>query len=314
MCPDLHPEMEAFLEQRQEASILPTHTLSPEEARRQSKDLYASTTDPEPVGEVEYFDIQTQDGNLRLRAYIPDRDRPYPVLIWFHGGGFVVGGLDTADATCRALTAETGRLVISVDYRLAPEHPFPAAVRDCYQATEWVSSYIPSLGGDSDSISIGGSSAGGTLAAVTALMARDRDGPSLQAQILIYPMTNYDKPMDSYEEYKDGYGLPVETVRWYKNQYISRDIDGYHPYAFPLSGISLHDLPPAIVVTAEFDPLRDEAIEYMRSLSNTGISVFHHEYEGFIHGFFGLLNDPSLPEAREAVRKVASDLSNITDQ
>lgn len=309
----LHPDVEAFLERRRDEGVLPPHTLSPSDARRRSERLYASDGDVEPVGRVDDVEIRGPDGPLKLRVYVPDGDGPHPVLVWFHGGGFVVGGLDTADATCRALTVEAKRIVVSVEYRLAPEHPFPAAVRDCYRATEWVTANVERFDGLPQTTAVGGASAGGTLAAVTALRSRDRDAPGLQAQVLVYPMTNYDRPMESYEEFADGYGLSVESARWFVNQYVERDVDGYHPYAFPLQARSLSDLPPAVVVTAGFDPLRDEAIAYVERLADAGVRISHHDYEGVVHGFFGLLTEPSVDCAREAVEAVASDLDGGVD-
>ncbi len=294
-----------------EQGVPPLSALSVGGARRLLDDLF--TFDPEqlpPVGRVRDLSIPGGDvgTELPVRVYEPDADGPAPVVVYFHGGGWVVGNLDTHDATCRTLAAESGSVVVSVDYRLAPEHPFPAPVEDCYAALEWVAENAAVVGGDPGRLAVAGDSAGGNLAAAVALLARDRDGPSLAHQVLVYPVTDFDLTTDSYEENAEGYFLTREDMAWFWDHYLERPVDRSNPYAAPLQARDLSNLPPATVVTAGFDPLRDEGVAYADRLDEAGTSVSHHHYEGVIHGFFGMVVEPELEPAHDAVRAVCADL------
>ena len=312
------PEVRTVLEAMHSEGVLPFHALSVPGARRYLEDLFTSDAEPRPVGRVRDLSIRGPDGGeLPIRVYEPDAgddgtagsEEPRPALVWFHGGGFVLGNLDSVDPACRALCVETDRVVVSVNYRHAPEHPFPAAPEDCYAGTRWVVDHAEHLGIDPDRVAVGGPSAGGNLAAVVALLARDRDGPDIERQVLVYPVTNRVRAFDSYEENGEGYFLTHADMEWFHGHYLERAVDARNPYAYPLEARYLGGLPPASVVTAGFDPLRDEGIAYAERLADDGVEVAHHHYPGMIHGFFSMLTDPEIERAWDALGAVADDLS-----
>jgi acetyl esterase len=208
--------------------------------------------------------------------------------VWFHGGGWVIGDLDGADATARHLTVGAGCVVVSVDYRLAPETKFPGAADDCYAATQWAIQQATQINGDPGRVAVGGDSAGGNLAAVVALMARDRGAPPLAFQLLVYPVTHCDFTTDSYERCADGYLLSRASMQWYWDHYLRSPADAANAYAAPLVATDLSRLPAALVITAEFDPLRDEGEAYARRLQAAGVPTTCSRYDGMIHGFFGM--------------------------
>ncbi len=210
------------------------------------------------------------------------------MLVFFHGGGWVIGDLETPDGTCRALANRAGCVVVSVDYRLAPENKFPAAPQDTYAATQWVAANAASIHVDPARIAVGGDSAGGNLAAVTAQMARDRGGPRLVFQLLVYPVIDGACDTASYRDNAEGYLLTKDMMRWFWNHYVRDAEDLFNPIASPLRARSLKGLPPALVQTAEFDPLRDEGEAYAAQLKQAGVPVRLTRYNGMIHGFFGM--------------------------
>jgi acetyl esterase len=228
-------------------------------------------------------------GEVPVRIYSPagTASQLLPALIWFHGGGWVLGSLDSADFICRGIANRAGCRVISTEYRLAPEAAFPAAVDDCLAVTRWVAADAAELGVDANYIAVGGDSSGGNLAAVVALLARDRGGPSLVFQVLVYPITNHRFDTPSYRDYADGYFLTRDAMVWFWSHYLADANDGNSPLASPLRAATLSGLPPAIVVTAEFDILRDEAEAYAARLRAEGVAVDLVRYDGQIHGFFG---------------------------
>ncbi len=244
--------------------------------------------DLESVARVEDREIPGPSGRLPVRIYVPDRAGPHGALVYFHGGGFVFCNLDTHDATCRSLANAAGCVVVSVDYRLAPEHPFPAAPEDCYAATRWTAEYAPSLGIDPARIAVGGDSAGGNLAAVVALMARERGGPPLRFQLLVYPVTDAACETESFHENAQGYLLTAGMMRWFWSRYLPGDADAAHPLASPLRAPDLSGLPPALCITAEYDPLRDEGEAYAARLRAAGVPVRGSRYDGVFHGFFSM--------------------------
>jgi acetyl esterase len=222
-----------------------------------------------------------------VRVYRPAADDPLPVVVYFHGGGWVIGDIATHDTTCQRLAAGVPAVVVSVDYRLAPEHRFPAAVDDCDAATAWVSAHAAELGGDATRLAVAGDSAGGNLAAVVALRARHAHGPAIAFQLLVYPATDLTRSLPSHTENGEGYLLDTDAMTWFINQYLV-DADPRHPDASPLFVDDLAGLPPALVVTAEFDPLRDEGEAYAQRLRDAGVDVTTSRYDGMIHGFYGL--------------------------
>jgi acetyl esterase len=234
------------------------------------------------------------------------------VLVWYHGGGWVLGDLETADASCRELAVRAGCLVVSVEYRLAPEHPFPAGVDDAWEALGWVAEHAAELGGDPARLAVGGDSAGGTLAAVVTHRARDRGGPPIAFQLLVYPVTDLRLGHPSVEDNADGYVLTRDSMLWFRSHYVgANEADVLNPLASPLLAEDHSGLPPALIITAGYDPLRDEGEAYGRKLEEAGVPVTVHRYEGQIHGFFAMVAlldgaKEALDEAAEALRDALS--------
>lgn len=240
------------------------------------------------VGDITESHIDGPAGPLRLRIYRPAVDGARPVILFFHGGGWVLCSLDTHDNVCRELCDGTGAVVVSVDYRLAPEHRYPAAIDDCYAALEWASSHAGEIGGDPSRIAVAGDSAGGNLAAAVALKARDTGGPAIVGQLLVYPVTDFPSDaMASYAENGEGYGLTRRSMEHYWEQYLG-DAPADASYAAPLRAGDLSKLPPACIITAEYDVLRDEGEAYGGALQAAGVPVEVIRYDGVNHGFFSL--------------------------
>lgn len=303
----LDPQVKAVMEQVAAAGLPPNPTLTPEEARRNMAVRTALTAgEPQQVATVADRWIPGPAGQLMVRVYSPAGTGPFPILVYFHGGGFVVGSVDTHDALCRAITNASGCLVVSVDYRLAPEYPFPAAVQDSYAATEWVAAHGAELNGDPARIAVGGDSAGGNLAAVVALVAREQGGPALRYQLLIYPVTDYGFDTLSYRQNGTGYMLSRADMEWYWKHYLASEADGRHPHVSPLRAEELRGLPPALVITAEFDPLRDEGEAYAARLKEAGVSVVLSRYEGVIHNFVRL--HTVLDQGKRAIQEIGTAL------
>ena len=267
----------------------------------------------EDVARTEDRVIPGADGTeLPIRIYWPSTsDEPLPVVVFFHGGGWVIGGIDSHDGQVREMVNRTAMVYVSVDYRLAPEARFPAAAEDCYAATQWVAANAASIGADAERLGVAGDSAGGNLAAVVALMARDRGGPAIAYQLLIYPCCDMDSnAWPSQTENGTGYFLTKESMDWFYGQYA--DVaDRDNPYASPIRADDLSGLPPACVITAEFDPLRDEGEAYGARLQEAGVACEVHRYDGMFHGFFGMtLAIPGAVAAQEtAAAAVQAGLS-----
>ncbi len=292
---DVHPEIQAFLQQVAEAGLPSIQELSPEAAREQFEEgmrARLKVFPAPPVAAVDDRKIPGPAGPIPIRVY-HDSDAvggARPVLAWFHGGGHVIGSLDTHDAIARNLCREAGCLVVSVDYRMGPEHPFPAAVEDCVAAVRWLAEHGGEIGADRERIAIGGDSAGGNLAAVAALLARDEGGPALRHQLLVYPVTDYRCRGVSYERYARGYGtLEAESMLWFRRHYLGGPDRAGDWRASPLLAADHSGLPPALVITAGCDVLRDEGVAYAERLAESGTPCEHAPFAGMIHGFFGLL-------------------------
>ncbi len=281
---------------------------SPAQARRDVRILAAATSRVESVAKVADRTIPGPGGPLPLRMYTPRRGRlPRPVLVWFHGGGFVVGDLFSADATCRALANRSGAVVVSVDYRLAPEHPPPAAVEDCVAATRWVATHAGDLGGDPGRVAVGGDSAGGALAALVALAAR-KAGPLIVFQLLIYPATDLALAHPSVADYSGpGSFLDQDTLAWFARHYLDGR-DPADPALSPFYAADLAGLPPALVITAECDPVRDDGEAYAARLRAAGGAADVARYPGQLHGFFAM--DLLFPAARRAQRRAGEALAD----
>jgi len=268
------------------------------------REMLALTPRPqgEPVASVEDRAITANGAQIPLRIYRPEGGPAVtPALVWFHGGGWVIGSLDGSDFGCRIMANASGCTVISVDYRLAPEYKFPTAVDDCLAVTKWVAENGPELGVDGARIAVGGDSAGGNLAAVVSQLARDGGGPAIASQALVYPVTNYDFSTASYRDNAEGYLLERDSMEWFWGHYLRSEADGASTKASPLRHTNLAGLPPAIVLTAEFDPLRDEGEAYAKRMRAAGVPVEARRYDGQIHGFFA---NPAIDDGSEAARHV----------
>ena len=243
-----------------------------------------------------------------VRIYRPRAGAVLPVLVYFHGGGFVVGDLDTHDGGCRNLAAGADCLVVAVHYRLAPEHRFPAATDDCTAVARWVLQHAGEIGGDPGRVAVGGDSAGGNLAAVAALRLRDEGAAPLAGQLLVYPMSHMASPVEgSMVSNGDGYFLRTPDITWFETTYLGDGADAAHPHASPLLAKDHGRLPPALVITAEFDPLYDQGARYHAKLTDAGVASTHSDYKGAIHGFFGMDSEPS----RRAVAAASAWLKRV---
>ncbi|MFI9786782.1 alpha/beta hydrolase [Kitasatospora sp. NPDC051984] len=293
----LHPQAEAMRAQRAAAGTPPLYTRTLAEARAADlADIRAAAGNPEPVGSVEELTVDGPGGPLPLRVYRPEVDAQLPVLLYLFGGGWTLGSPDTSDAICRRLTNAVGCVTVSVGYRLAPEHPFPAAVHDVIAAAEWIAAHAAELGADAERIAVAGDSAGGNLAAALTLAAHERGGPAIRHQLLVYPNTDHAADTPSVREHDDPLLFNRRSVAWYWGHYLADPADGANPLASPLRAPSLAGLPPATVITAEYDPLRDEGEAYAEALRAAGVPVELRRYEGMPHGFFamaGVLDDGS---------------------
>lgn len=302
----LDPQAQQVMEQIAALGFPPVYKVTPAQARANAK-ARPRAAGPE-VAKVEDRRIPGPGVEIPVRIYTPAGSGPFPILAWFHGGGWVVGDLDSADATARHLAVGSRSVVVSVDYRLAPETRFPGAADDCYAATQWAVRNAAALNGDAQRIAVGGDSAGGNLAAAVALMARDRQGPALAFQLLVYPVTQRNFTTGSYQRCAEGYMLTKASMEWYWEQYLKTDIDATNPYAAPIVATNLSGLPAALVITAEFDPLCDEGEAYGQRLQAAGVATTCTRYDGMIHGFFGMAGvldkgKQAIAEASEALRK-----------
>ena len=305
----LDPQIMQVMEQVAALGLPQAHTVSPAEARANAK-LRPRAPGPE-VAKVEDRNIPGPDGDVPVRIYTPEGDGPFPILAWYHGGGWVVGDLESADGSARNLCVGGQCVVVSVDYRLAPETKFPGPAEDCWAATTWAADNASSFNGDPTRLAVGGDSAGGNLAAAMCLMAADRGGPEIAFQLLVYPVTDADLNSVSYGENGEGYSLTKATMQWYWDHYLSGGEDAANPYAAPLQAKSLAGQPPALVITAEYDPLRDEGEAYAKRLREAGVEATSTRYDGVIHGFFSMgavvdKGQQAVDEASAALRKAFS--------
>src|SRR5438105_7960678 len=282
----LDPDAQALLDMVKEANRPAFETVTPAEARA----LFMAgrpvlAPEPMPVAELRDLAIPGPAGPIPARLYRATATGTLPVLVFFHGGGWVVGDVESHDTVCRHLANCAGCAVVSVDYRLAPEHKFPAAVEDCFAATAWVADNAAALGVDAGGLAVGGDSAGGNLAAVVSLLARDKGVPRIAYQLLIYPATDAAMRHDSIARYAEGYVLTRATMRWFYDQYLRTPEDAADWRVSPLLASDLAGLPPAFVLTAGYDPLCDEGDSYAARLAAAGVPVEHRRFAGQIHGF-----------------------------
>ena len=305
----LHPKMKYFLE-----NLLPVYPegyqVTVEDIRERTSRMLA---EGEPVYKVEDRSIEGPESLLPIRVYTPSEESPLPIIVFFHGGGFVYGDLDTHDSVCRALANVSNHIVVAVDYRLAPEHPFPAAPNDCYAAAKWVYEHAEELNGDASRLSLVGDSAGGNLSAAVSLMAKEKGGLEIAKQILIYPSTDIKSgnKYPSYEENSEGYFLTKETMGLFGRAYIQDESLRYHPYTAPMLAEDVSGLPPTMIITAEFDPLRDEGEAYGEKLRQAGVEVDVHRENGLIHGFFNLF---SIMKSDEDIHYIYNYMAEFLDR
>ena len=306
--PNLHPQIQHVLKVMEGLNLSAIEAMTPEEARAQMEATAKSRkAEPLPVARVEERSIPGPDGEIRLRLYWPNASGPeprktVPAIVYYHGGGHVIGSLDTHDFVARNLCAGVGALVASVDYRMGPEHRFPAAVDDSVAALDWVAANAASLGADPDRLGVHGDSAGANLAAVVAIIARDWGAPALRLQSLVYPVADYRMKTASYRKYATGCGiLTAEAMKWFRDHYLRTPADAEDWRASPIKA-NLKGVAPAIVITAECDVLHDEGEAYAAALKKAGVAVEYREYAGMIHAFFGMV--PAVDDAMNAQRQV----------
>ena len=307
----LHPQARALLDMLVERGVPPTHTLSPADARRFYRERRALTQpEPPPIGLVRNLAAPGPNGPIPLRLYQPQADARRgdapPAMVYFHGGGWVIGDLDTHDTLCRQLALASGCALVAVDYRMGPEHRFPAAVDDCLAATRWVHANAAQLHVDAGRLAVGGDSAGGNLAAVVSLALRDAGGPAIAFQLLIYPATDQRRGAPSHTSNGQGYLLTSQTMDYFHDHYIPDKAMDLDWRASPLLHPDLSKLPPALVLTADYDPLRDEALQYSQRLSEAGNRATHILFERQIHGFITM--GRIIDEANAAVSICAAEL------
>jgi acetyl esterase len=312
----LHPQVAAFLAGLPAADTRPVSEISVAEVRQQFNDMVnARHDDPIPVGSIETLQIPGPAGDIAVRLYRPaengeiETDLP-PLLVYYHGGGHVVGSLDSHDSVARGLCREARCVVASVDYRLAPEHLFPAAIDDSYAATKWLAEHTDQIGARSGSLAVAGDSAGGNIAAVVSLIARDdRTGPSIDFQLLMYPVADYTCTADSHRTYATGFGgLTADRMLWFQQQYLPDVAAADDWRASPIKGSDLSALPPALVITAECDVLHDEGVAYARAMSDAETTDEHIDWPGMIHGFVS--SAAIFDEGRAALSLAAERLQN----
>ncbi|NEA34118.1 alpha/beta hydrolase [Streptomyces sp. SID13031] len=295
----LDPQVEELRAKREADNVPQLYTQTLAEARAADlASIQAGGGDVDPVHHVR--DLVMEESGLVLRIYRPAGDGPLPTLVYFFGGGWTLGSIETGDGVCRRLANLVPCQVIAVGYRLAPENPFPAAVHDCHRATQWIAAHAVELGVDVARLAVGGDSAGGNLAAATTLLARE-SGPSLAAQLLIYPNTLYGSDTASMRAGDDPFLFNRTSVNWYWKHYLPNDADGTNPLASPLLAASHAGLPPALVITAEFDPLRDEGEYYAEKLYAAGVPTELTRYDGMVHGFY------TMSGVLDAARKALTD-------
>lgn len=282
----LSPKTQKYLDQLKTLNIPPKHTLPIAQVRKAAIERASLITDKTPVASVSERIISGEGGELRVRIYAPQANSPVPLIVYFHGGGWASNNLDTHDELCRKLCLETASVVVAPDYRLAPEAKFPAGLEDCAMATIWAADYSAEWNADPQRLVLAGDSSGANFAAVLAQQFRQNGGPAIAGQILFYPVTDHYEPgTESYRTFREGYGLTSADMAWFWDLYLPGKSAADDPRASPLRAKSFEGLPPALVITAEFDPLVDEGHAYALNLQQAGVPTTYHCYEGTIHGF-----------------------------
>jgi acetyl esterase len=313
----LHPQAEAYLAQMAAAALPPTWEVGAPAARERARAGLGLVPPGPELTRVEDWSVAGSAGEIPVRVYWPSAETGLPILMWFHGGGWVLGSVDAADPLCRRLADRSGAIVVSVEYRMAPEDPAPASSDDCYAVTEWASKHASELGGDASRLAVGGASAGGNLAAAVALQARDASGPAIAHQLLFYPVTDSRMETASYAARAEGFGLSREAMEWFWDCYVPpggavsrEDVRVSPAHAADLSG-----LPSAQVLTAEYDPLCDEGEVYGARLAAAGVEVRVERLTGHLHGFANNAHlfdaaEQSITDASEELRRVMAAVAS----
>ena len=302
----LDPQAQKLVDAFAALNLKPVEESTVEEARESIRSRTAALGPFEDVASATDHRVPVKNGEITVRVYSPGGKGPLPALVFYHGGGWVIGDLYTHDGICRSIANAANCIVASVDYRMAPEQKYPVAVEDSYAGFAWVLANAGKLGVDARRVAVGGDSAGGNLAAAVSLMARDRGTTLPVQQTLIYPVTNHSYDTPSYHENATGFLLTRDAMRWFWNHYLARDAQGKEPYASPLLAQSLAGLPPALVITAGCDPLRDEGEAYAARLRDAGVPVTLTRYEGIFHGFIRMTR--LLDKAKAALDEIAGSL------
>lgn len=306
---NLDPQAKAYLEMFSQMPLI--QSLDAQTVREMFALAPPVEVELAPLAKIEDRMIPVaDDAEIKVRIYTPEGQGPFPLFVYYHGGGWVIGDLETADPSCRMIANRTGRVVVSVDYRLAPEYKFPIPVEDSYAALKWVSENAVAINGNASNLVIGGDSAGGNLSAVVSLIAKEQNGPDIAAQVLIYPVTALGYDTKSYQEFQTGFGLDRDLMIWFGNYYINNDEDTKNKYIAPLLAEDLSNLPPAYVITAENDVLRDEGLFYAERLKDAGVKVETIIESGLVHGYF--TNMAVFPERiKQSISRFAKFLSEI---
>ncbi|MDF0725410.1 alpha/beta hydrolase [Cytobacillus sp. S13-E01] len=307
----LDPQAKVLLDMMAAAGAPALETLSPKLAREAfgvSQERLRYGVPEIPVYKIENKTIEGANGDIDIRIYTPKGEGPLPVLVYFHGGGWVIGDLDSHDPLCREIANTAQCVVVSVDYSLAPEHKFPTAVNDAFAATKWVYENAGSINVDSSRLAVGGDSAGGNLAAAVSYLAKQEGAPSITYQVLLYPATNFGNT-ESYQLFSEGYFLTKSAMNWFRDCYLNGPEDVRNPLAAPLQIEDKRDLPRALIITAGFDPLRDEGKAYADSLSGAGVETEYKCYDGMIHGFVSMF--ALLDQGKVAVEHVGNSLRGV---
>ncbi|AAK42652.1 alpha/beta hydrolase [Saccharolobus solfataricus] len=290
--------------------LLPTTPLTPQEFRKVRNELFIKMFNNEKVGlyNIRDMTIPVRNGDIKVRVYFPNQRENLPAVVYYHGGGFVYGNLDTHDSVCRLISKLSNTIIVSVDYRLAPEHKFPTQVYDAYDVVKWLANNGGKLSIDTSKIAVAGDSAGGNLSTVVSILDRDNGENVVKYQIMIYPVVNMLDSSPSMYNYGDGYFLTYERILWYNKQYVKEDSDYYNPLASPILAES-HNLPPALIITAEYDPLRDQGEMYAHKLKVSGVKTISLRYNGMIHGFVSFYE--YLDTGKEAIHHIASSIRKM---
>lgn len=303
----LDPQVEEVLKNRKGPASF--HWIDHRKAREMLDAMYFSSDPPPKVAMAEDRYIPCAWGKLMVRIYTPEGRGPFPVFVFFHGGGWVTNSVETHDSVCRHIARFSGCIVVSADYRRPPENKFPAPVEDACTATQWVFDNIDSINGIPGQVAVGGDSSGGNLAAAVCLLNRDRHGPKIKLQVLVYPVLDYYLPgTPSYETFGKGYILDRDLMAWSWNHYLRSDEDINNPYICPLRAESFAGLPPAFILTAEYDPLRDEGEAYAGKLREAGVEAAQTMYGGMVHGF--VMHWRVYDRAMDALREIGSKLKS----